>query len=220
MIITQLISTNIPQLTLQDKVSKALTMMDDFEISHLCVVQKDKFIGIVSKEDLLLASNETATLDSLQEDYIHSVILEQEHFSKALQIVSEKNLTLLPVLNAERDYIGVITSANLLHQLSFFLGADVPGGIIIIEMENRNFSFSEISRLIETHDSLITQLNTQLNKETGLLQITLKLNKTEIADIIATLQRFEYNIIAYYGEEAYTNELQDNYSHLMHYLNI
>jgi acetoin utilization protein AcuB len=220
MTITQLISTNIPQLTLQDKVSKALTMMDDFELNHLCVIQKDKFIGIVGKEDLLNRANDNLTVDSLQEEYLHSLILEQEHFSKALQIISEKNLTLLPVLNAERDFIGVITSVNLLHQLSFFLGGDVPGGIIIIEMENRNFSFSEISRLIETHDSLITQLNTQLNKETGLLQITLKLNKTEIADIIATLQRFEYHIVAYYGEEAYTNELQDNYSHLMHYLNI
>ncbi len=220
MTITQLISTNIPQLTLQDKVSKALNMMDDFELNHLCVIQKDKFIGMVSKEDLLNVANDNLTIDSLQEEYIHSLILEQEHFSKALLIISEKNLTLLPVLNAERDFIGVITAVNLLHQLPLFMGADVPGGIIILEMENRNFSFSEISRLIETHDSLITQLNTQLNKETGLLQITLKLNKTEIADIIATLQRFEYNIVAYYGEEAYTNELQDNYSHLMHYLNI
>jgi len=50
--------------------------------------------------------------------------------------------------------------------------------------------------------------------------ITIKINKTEISDIVATFQRFDYNIRYYFGEEQYANELKENYNHLMNYLNI
>jgi acetoin utilization protein AcuB len=219
MLITNLISKNIPQLSITDKVSRAIALMDDFELSHLCIIQKDKFIGIVHKEDLL-SVDENDIIEVLQDDFTFQLVLDKEHFSKALSIIAEKNLSLIPVLNTDKDFVGVILATNLLHQLSYYIGADTSGGIIIIEMEMRNFSISEITRLVETHDALITQLNTQVNKETGIMTVTIKLNKNEIADILATLQRFEFNIVAYYGEEAYANELQENYSHLMHYLNL
>jgi predicted transcriptional regulator len=219
MFISNLISRNVPQLSLTDKVAKALSLMDDFEISHLCILQKDKFIGMISKEDLLQAE-EQANMESLQDHFIHFLVLEQEYFGKALALITSNNLSILPVLSHEKDFAGVIVASQLLHQLSRYLEADIPGGIIILEMDRRNYSFSEICRLVETHDALITHLNTQTDTETGMMLVHIKLNKTEIADIIATLQRFEYNVIAYYGEEAYTNELQENFDHLVHYLNI
>jgi len=45
-------------------------------------------------------------------------------------------------------------------------------------------------------------------------------NKIEISDIIATLQRYEYSIRYYFGEEDYENELRKNYDLLMTYLKI
>jgi CBS domain-containing protein len=219
MIQNNLITRNIPQLHLEDKVDKGLHLMEDFDVSHLCIIQKDKFIGIISKEDLL-STDGANKIEVLQEDFTHSVILEQEHFSKALAILAEKKLTLIPVLNNDRDFIGVIIANQLLQYTSNFLGTEEQGGIIAIEMERRNYSSSELSRLVETNDAIITQLNTQTNTETGMMTVTIKLNKKEISDIIATLQRYEYNVVAYFGDEAYANEMQENYNHLLHYLNI
>lgn len=214
-----LISTNIPQLQLSDTVGKALSLMGDYEVLHLCITNADTFLGIISKDDLLTTINEN-TIATLQQLFTHNLVLETDHFSKALLQITEAQLSIIPVLNLQRHYIGVVEATKLLHYLNHYIGANNQGAIIILEMETRNFSFSEISRLIETHDAQIVQLNTQANADTGMLQATLKLNKTEVADIIATLQRFDYNILNYYGEEAYTNELQDNYSHLMHYLSL
>jgi hypothetical protein len=42
----------------------------------------------------------------------------------------------------------------------------------------------------------------------------------EISDIVATLQRYEYPIRYYFGEEEYENELRENYELLMTYLKI
>ena len=85
-------------------------------------------------------------------------------------------------------------------------------------MERKSYSFGEISRLVETNDAYITQLNTSSDAETGLLLVTLKVNKLEISDIIATFQRYEYSIRYFIGEEQYENELKYNYDHLMSYL--
>ena len=99
-------------------------------------------------------------------------------------------------------------------------GASDPGGVIVLEMEQRNFSFAEISKLVETNDAQITQLNTHWDTSTNAFFVTIKINKFEISDIVATFQRYEYVVKYYFGEELYENELRDNYDHLMNYLNI
>ena len=109
---------------------------------------------------------------------------------------------------------------DLLQTINNFVGNEEKGGVIILEMDRRNFSFGELSRLVETNDAYVTQLNTSVEASTGILHATIKVNKIEISDIVATFQRFDYNVKYYFGEEQYANELEDNFNHLMKYLNI
>jgi hypothetical protein len=87
-------------------------------------------------------------------------------------------------------------------------------------MERHNYAFGELSRLVETNNASIVQLNTFTESGTGLFIVTIKLNKTEVSDILATLQRYDYTIRYFFGEEAYENELRENYDLLMTYLKI
>ena len=89
-----------------------------------------------------------------------------------------------------------------------------------MEVERKNYSFGEINRLVETNDAYITQLNTFVEANTGLVLVTIKINKKEISDIVATFQRFEYCIRYFLGEEQYNNELKDNYENLLAYLKV
>ncbi|MBA2761211.1 MAG: CBS domain-containing protein, partial [Segetibacter sp.] len=84
----------------------------------------------------------------------------------------------------------------------------------------KSYSFGEISRLVETNDAYITQFNTTAETETGLLLVTIKINKLEVSDIISTFQRYEYTIRYFIGEEHYENELRYNYDNLMTYLKV
>ena len=104
--------------------------------------------------------------------------------------------------------------------LGTFTGAADPGGVIVLEMDKRHFSFGEISRLVETNDAYITQLNTYQEPDSGLFIVTIRINKAEISDIVATFQRYEYAVRYYFGDEQYANELKSNYDHLLNYLNI
>ena len=142
------------------------------------------------------------------------------HFIEAVQTANDYHLTVVPVIEKDNDFTGVIVASDLLRHLGKITGASEPGGLLVLEMDQRNFSFAEISKLIETNDAQITQLNTSWDSGSDSFLVTIKINKFEISDIVATFQRYDYQVKYYFGEELYENELKDNYDHLMNYLSI
>jgi CBS domain-containing protein len=217
MLTSQLIVTNYPILSLSDKAGFALGLMEDYDIQHLPVVSEEKFRGLVSKDDLLDA-DDAAAMALLENQWVKASVQLHDHFLTALKQAATHDTSLVAVVNETGELQGVITRIELLHAASRFTGAEEPGGIIVMEMDKRNFSFGEMSRLVETNDAYITQINTYIDSTTGLLQVTVKVNRSEISDIIATFQRYDYTIRYYFGEENFQNELKENYDLLMTYL--
>jgi acetoin utilization protein AcuB len=219
MLASQLINSGFPAINLFDKVSLALQLMDEYDIQHLPVLSEEKFAGVISKDDLL-DTDETRLVAAVESSLQKISVKGEEYFLSALRLIAENELTLLPVVNEQAELAGVISSKDLLRRLSSFVGNEDKGGIIVLETDKRNFSFGEVNRLVETNDAYITQLNTYTEPDTGLVVITLKVNKIEISDIVATFQRYDFVVRYYFGEETYANELKENYNHLLSYLNM
>jgi predicted transcriptional regulator len=220
MLTRELLSHSLPVLHLHDKVFNALQMMNDCHVSHLAVSEDEKFMGLVSEESLMQVPDDTAEIGEIKESFPVLFVRDNDHFLKALQIAVDNRLSIVPVVGENNELIGVVSYRELLKQASEFMNVKEPGGLIVLETESTNYSFSEISRLVETNDAQITQLNTYTDPQTGLMQITIKLNKSEISDIVSTFQRYEYNVKYYFGEELYENELRSNYDNLMNYLKL
>lgn len=215
-----ILSAGITPIHPEDTVLLAKELMLDQQVSHLPVVSEKKLLGIISDDLLLDASSEDQAIGHLQSQFSHASVQSDGHILDTLHVCSEFQLSLIPVLNADSDYLGSITSQDLLKQVAKIIGAGDPGAIIVLEMERVNFSFSEIIKLVETNDAQVTQLNTHSDPLSTSFFITLRINKMEVSDIIATFQRYEYKIAYYFGEEQYENELRSNYNHLMNYLSI
>lgn len=220
MLTSELQYQTLPYLHLHDKISLALQMMNDNHVTHLPIVDGDKYIGIVSEEDLLQTDNDHAELKTLQQSFGNASVKNDEHFLKAIQVAVENGLSVVPVVNNENELTGVVAYTDLLKHASEFMSVNDPGGLIVLEMESNQYAFNEISKLVETNDAQITQLNTSINPDTGMMMVTIKVNKPEISDIVATFQRYDYNVKYYFGEELYENELRNNYKNLMNYLKI
>ena len=216
----EIISAAVPSLHLNDPVSQALDLMADFHVTHLPVVVEDKLAGLVSEDDLLNVENDDMLLSQLQAGFSRIAAHADAFFYEAVQLVNENGLTLIPVVSRESEYAGSIIATDLLKYLGRVSGVNDLGGIIVLEMEKVSFSFTEISKLVETNDAQIIQLNTYTDAASGSFFITLRINKAEISDIVSTFQRYEYQVKYYFGEELYENELRNNYDHLMNYLNI
>lgn len=215
----EIISASIPTLSQEDTNFQALELMNEYNLPQLPIVVDDKYLGLVFEEDIMNL-NENEQLKVRLERLSKVAVQPGVHFMEAVKIANDYHLSLIPVVEKEGEYIGSITSTDLLMQLGKQTGASEQGAIIVLEMEQRSFSFSEICKLVETNDAQITQLNTHWDTVNETLLVTLKVNKFEISDIIATFQRYEYQVKYYFGEELYENELRNNYDHLMNYLNI
>jgi CBS domain-containing protein len=220
MLTIELINNNIPRLKLQDTVGKALQLINDFRVTHLAVVADDKYLGLISEEDLLDAEEEKMPIELMQETFIDAAVHDNEHFLTAVNFCNQYDTSVVPVINEERELAGVITNTDLLKALGNFAGTNEIGGIIVLEMERSQFAISEISRIVESNDATILHLNTTVHPETGMLTVSIHTNKKEIASIVATFERYDYDVIYYFGNENFENEIHTNYRHLMNYLDI
>lgn len=220
MLTREIQSQALPYLHLHDKVHLALQLMNDNHVTHLPVVEGEKYIGLISEEDLLQAENDHAEIETLQQSFANFSVKGDEHFLKAIQIARENGLSVLPVVEEDNEIGGVVAYTDLLKYAAELMNLNEPGGLIVLEINSNKYSFNEISKLVETNDAQITQLNTTANAETGIMMVTIRINKPEVSDIVATFQRYEYSVKYYFGEELYENELRSNYHNLMNYLKI
>jgi acetoin utilization protein AcuB len=220
MLTRELQSQTLPSLHLTDKVHQALQLMNDNQVTHLPIVDADKFVGIISEDDLLQAENDNSPLSECQQSFSSTSVKEDEHFLRAIQLAAENGLSVVPIVSEENDLVGTVAYNDLLKHAAEFMSLNEPGGLIVLEMESNQYSFNEISKLVETNDAQITQLNTSNDPETGMMQVTIRINKPEVSDIVATFQRYDYTIKYFFGEELYANEIRNNYDNLMNYLKI
>jgi predicted transcriptional regulator len=218
MLTRELISNSIPYLHKEDKVHHALQLMNDYHVAHLPVVENDSYLGIISEEQLL-QSDDDDTLDELHITDGTTSVQANDHFLKAIQTAVINKLSVVPVVE-EKHLLGIVTYNDLLRNASNFMSLYEPGALIVLEMDSKNYSFNEINRIVESNDAQITQLNTFTDPESGMSQITIRVSKLEVSDIIGTFQRYEYNVKYFFGEELFENELRTNYDNLMNYLKI
>lgn len=220
MLTSELINHNIPRLQLQDTVSKALQLINDFKLTHLPVISEGRLLGLISEEDLLDVHDEKAFIEGLQEHFIHTSVPENVHFLNAVNCSIQFDTNVVPVTKPDNLFSGVITTSDLLKTLGNFAGANEIGGILVLEMERNQFAISEISRIVESNDCTILHLNTTIHPLTGKLTVTLHINKKEIAAVVATFERYDYDVLFSFGIEHFENDIDNNYRHLMNYLDI
>ena len=216
MIVSQIIQTGFPVVHLSDTVPEVLDLMDSYEVFRLPVVEKGVYMGLISKLVLEEASDEQL-INSLSPFLFPFYCNEQVFFFDALQLMVEHSLSLLPVIQSD-TFSGVITAKELLRVIAGFLNTQDKCGVIVIESDPLRFSLGEVNRLIESNDLSI--LNFSTRRESGLLIATLRVSKMEIATAVATLQRHGYVVRYYFGNGEEDHEVQENFQHLLSYLNI
>ncbi len=209
----------LPHIELEDPVYRVLALMQDNNVLHIAVTHEDKFYGLIGENDLLEA-DEDSTIGELQYLLHNFSVKEDDHFLRAVALAVNHKLSIVPVTDGAGNYTGSVQSSNLLKHVADFIHLQEPGAMVVLEVDAQHYSSSDISKLVESNDAQVTQLNTSRNSENGKLFVTIKINKLEISDIVSTFQRYEYNVKYYSGEELYTNELKNNYENLMNYLNI
>lgn len=220
MVAKQLLSTRLFPLKTSYNCGKALGLLNEFDIAFLPVVDNDKHVGYVAVSDLLDA-DENETIMAYTNSAVVSKVYEYQHLFDIITVFSEINSSTISVVDKEDKFIGIISAKELVNNMASLNAFSQQGSIITIEVPSISYSLSEISRLIEYNNAKILSLyvSTVENKPT-LLQISIKLNTTDVKSVIATFERYGYPILASYFREVDSDDLKNRYDSLMKFLDI
>ena len=219
MIAKELISSAVLPLKTSETGERALEFMADFHVRHLPIVNKMQLLGLISEDDIY-AHDVSEAVGSYSLSIQKTCVKQNDHIFEVMSLMAEYDLTTVPVVDDDDQYMGIITLEDILHYYASSFSFKEPGSILVLKMNKQDYLLSEISRLIEMENaSIIGTFISNIPESTNIL-VTIKINKQEISKIVATLQRFEYEIEGTYTESSYVNMLKDRYDSLISYLNI
>ena len=223
MIAENLITESIPTVTLDEIGSKILTLMEIFRVSHLPVVVGKEYFGVISDKEIYDAEN----FDEKIEKYISPVLLQphvhvDQHIFEVVGVALACGVSIIPVLEPDHSYFGSITRTDLAFKLTELFSANEPGGIIVLEMTEINYSLSQIAQIIEGNNAKILSLYihkpSPSSKE---LDVTIKVNVVDLSGIIQTFTRYDYVIKATYMDQSQIKNLfDDRFDQFMRYINV
>lgn len=214
-----LINDEIPTLEGGDNGLFAMQLLDEYKMKQLPVADGNEFLGLISDSAVLELDNpESALRDNL--GILQMVYVQQDqHVYDVIRAAAEFQLSSVPILSNENKYMGVISIYCLIRELSNLASVGQPGGIVVLELNQKDYSLAEIARIVEGNDAKILSANVTSVQDSQKLELTLKLNLTNIDAVIQTFNRYDYIISASYHESEYDEMLKNRYEELMRYLN-
>lgn len=222
MIAEMLISDSIPSVSLRDTASKVLSLMDVFRVSHLPILADQEYLGVISDKEIFDARDfdaplETFAIDQLMKPHVHP----HQHIFEVAAIALGCGVTIVPVLTEDHTYMGSISRYDLSNTLTTLFSPNEPGGIIELQMCERDYSLSQITQIIEGNDARILSLYTwKPAGSTTELNVTIKVNQVDLSGIIQTLTRYNYDIKATFMDQTPLKSLiDDRYDQFMRYMN-
>jgi len=215
----KLISSSIISLLPDDDGNRALELMNLYRVNHLAVVKNDFYLGVVSDKEI----NNWNSSDEYIEEHLPNLasphVIYNQHLFDIIEVLEKNNLSVVPVLDENKQYKGVITNRKLLYTIANSAAIQSVGGVIVLQMNHNDYSLTEISNIIENNDTKILSTYVTSAPESTKMELTIKINKTEITPIIKDLERYEYSIVASYKEDDEDIDFLERYEQLMRFLN-
>ena len=221
MVAKELISDEIPVVNTSDTGQKALNWMEVFRISHLPIVNNQEFLGLISDTDIFDMNTPDEAIGNHKLSLIKPFVLVDQHIFDVVALASSMKLSVIPVLDDKNIYKGVIKSSDLVYKIAEMSSLKEQGGIIVISLHQNDYSLSQIAQIIESNDAKVLNLYITSPPESTKMELTIKLNTANLAPIIRTFERFDYEITYWHGDDDEMDRFySDRYDSFMRYLDV
>ena len=220
MIAKDLISDEIPPLKDTDTGLRALSWMDEFKVAHLPVVCGQKYLGLISDTDILDLEDPGLQIKDQELTLSKTFAPDIVHIYDVMKLVSDLGLSVIPVLDRNENYLGSTNVNYLMTLIVNTASISEPGSVIILEVNQNDYSLAEIARIVEENDTRILSSYITSASDSTRIEITIKVNKTDIRAILQSFNRYEYDVTAHYQRDKTNDDLSNNYESLMNFLNM
>ncbi|MDO9579394.1 MAG: CBS domain-containing protein [Bacteroidales bacterium] len=221
MIAKDLISEVIPSLKTSDLGQTALNWMEIFRISHLPIVNNQDFLGLISDVDIYDMNQPEEPIGNHALTLFKPYVTVQQHIFEIIGIASRLKLSVVPVLDSNNQYKGVITTSDLIRHIAGISSMDQPGGIIVLELIERDYSLSQIAQIVESNNVKVLSMYITSPPESTRLEVNLKVNTGDLVSVIRTFERYNYEVKTWVTtDDSMDSFYSERFDLLMKYLNI
>jgi len=220
MVAAELISDAIPPIHTSDSIQKVIDRMVEFRVRHLPIVNEEQFLGLLAESDILAETDTQTAVGALGLSLVNPYVLEDQHIYDVIRLFYEQQLTVVPVLDIKKNYLGMISINAMNEYFARLTSVTQPGGIIVLEIDNKNNSLAHMAQIVESDNAQILSSYVRTFPDSTRMEVTLKVNKQDISAILATFLRYEYTIKATFNHKDNNDNSMDRYDSLMNYLNL
>ena len=184
------------------------------------MLDNGNYLGVLSESDVLSLNNLEAPL-SKHRDLLNPIFVKRsQHIFEVVKVVNDHKLTMVPVLDGDDHYCGSITMGQLMEIIADMPVANNIGAIIVLELNINDYALSPIAAIIEENGTKILGTFITSHEDSTKMQLTIKVNRTDIQSILASLLRHEYVVQVFNSNEGSEEDLRDRFDSLMNYLNV
>lgn len=220
MLAKDLITDEIPSIKITDTGSSVIHWMDEYKVSHLPIVSKHEYLGLICDTDILDLNITNDALGKHKLSLLRPFVYQGQHIYEVITMFSNMKLTVLPVLDENENYVGLIPLTALLHQFATLAATRESGGIIVLEMNEHDYSLTQIAQIIEGSDGKILSCYVNHLPDTTKIEVTLKINKEELSGILQTFYRYNYTVKASFHQGEFADDMKKRFDSFMNYINI
>ena len=129
-------------------------------------------------------------------------------------------LSIVPVLDAENNYLGTISLRSLVEHFSGITSVLNPGGVIMLELNSNDYSLSQIARIVEENDTKILSLYVSEIHDSMRLELTIKVNREDIRGILQSFARYNIQVKATFQQSEFSEDLRNRFDMFMNFINM
>ncbi len=195
--------------------------MKEEQVNALPVVDPttQKLIGQINRDQLSRAENNQQVSDLQMDKAVK--IFEGQHVFEGGRLMLQYELNLLPLVNKEATFLGVITKQQILEMISKMLNLEQKGSVLAIEIEPIDFSLSEIVQIIEAEGAKILGVAVESpDSNHQAFEVSVKLNLKDISRVTAALKRYGYSVITESESTVLENDLEHRADELLKYIDM
>ena len=222
MLVAKAINTDTRVLSTTDSKVEAREHMERIGVNNLPVVDAEthKLTGHISMEALQsVADNERLIGDFELVEPIK--IFSNQHLFHAIRLMLEYELHLLPVIDDEWVFKGIIEKEQVLESLSKMLNLTEYGSIITVRLNHQDFTLSEVVQLIEAEGGKILGITVETpNAEKKQYEVSIKLNLQDVSRVASALRRYGYTILTEAESESTNIDLETRADELLKFMDM
>lgn len=212
------IINDVEPLDISSKIKEAQMVFNQLTYTHIPVEKEGIYIGCISENDAYCFEN-----DKILSDF--QFALEPFHVRKdtnwldVLEAFAVHNCNIMPVLGEDNQYLGYYELGDIMSLFNNTPFLNEKGGIIVVEKGLQDYSFSEVSQIVESNGNRIFGMFISKMKEET-IEITLKISQSGMNSIVQTFRRYNYIIVSQHEEDKFLEDLKERSKYLDKYLNI